>query len=394
VSDAQRGAFAALASVKTQIPEGPVSKATGCRFPSAGIGSAVLVFVSLLFAGCGELPPGKTQIRSVTAEATKTIRNAAGRGTAITTKTERVSFVGMLLQRPGAASITANIHDSKQADSLDKELTQIGQRHGLSVSESKSTDAVQLEFSELGLRTHSIRLQFPAEGEPNAEARPAATAPKLAIIVDDMGSDRESADSLVALHVPLTLSVLPDLTFSKEVADEAAIRGDQVMLHLPMQPESADAPAQPVELRDGMSEQQVRTTLAHMLASVPHAAGVNNHEGSKATSSRELMSDLMPALRERGLFFIDSRTSASTVAYRTAQHFGVRSASRKVFLDDTETRAAIAQQLDLAVTDAQRDGSAIAIGHPHPETISVLREQLPRLRQRGIQLVFASDLAH
>jgi hypothetical protein len=106
------------------------------------------------------------------------------------------------------------------------------------------------------------------------------------------------------------------------------------------------------------------------------------------------MDELMPALHKRGLFFIDSRTTASTVAYNAALHYGVPTASRKVFLDDSLASKAIREQIDLAARDAQREGDAIAIGHPHPETIAALRELLPRLKQQGIQLVFASDLVH
>ena len=131
-----------------------------------------------------------------------------------------------------------------------------------------------------------------------------------------------------------------------------------------------------------------------MLDTVPHAAGVNNHEGSRATADTALMEALMPALRARGLFFIDSRTTAATVAYDTAERSGVRAASRKVFLDDTPERAAILAQLELAARDALHDGSAIAIGHPHPATIAALAEGVPGLEARGIRLVFASDLAH
>jgi polysaccharide deacetylase 2 family uncharacterized protein YibQ len=127
---------------------------------------------------------------------------------------------------------------------------------------------------------------------------------------------------------------------------------------------------------------------------VPHAAGVNNHQGSRATADPALMEALMPELRQRGLFFIDSRTSAATVAYQAAEHSGVRAASRKVFLDDTATREAVLAQLELAARDAQHDGSAIAIGHPHPATIAALAEGVPALEARGIRIVFASELAH
>lgn len=234
------------------------------------------------------------------------------------------------------------------------------------------------------------------EGETRSAHREPAfrSAQRLAIIIDDMGNDRTEDDAVIALPYPVTVSVLPHLPLSTAIADEAARRGDEVMLHLPMQPDSESTAHEAVELRPGMSAKEVRSVFAGMLETVPHAAGVNNHEGSKATADPQLMDALMPALRERGLFFVDSRTTASTVAYNTARRYGVRAASRKVFLDDSLDANAIEKQIDLAVKDADRDGQAIAIGHPHPETIATLRQMLPRLKEHGIQLVFASDLAH
>ncbi len=209
-----------------------------------------------------------------------------------------------------------------------------------------------------------------------------------------MGNDRTADDAVIGLPYRLTVSVLPHLPLSTEIADAAARRGDEVMLHLPMQPDSETTPHETVELRTGMPAAEVRAVVAGMLVTVPHATGVNNHEGSKATADSQLMDALMPALRERGLFFIDSRTTASTIAYEAARRYGVRAASRKVFLDDSLDAKVIEEQIELAVKDANHDGQAIAIGHPHAETIAVLRETLPRLKEHGIQLVFASDLAH
>jgi uncharacterized protein len=209
-----------------------------------------------------------------------------------------------------------------------------------------------------------------------------------------MGNDRRNDESVIALPYALTVSVLPHLPLSAEIADDAAHHGDEVMLHLPMQPDSETTRTESIELRPGMSAGEVKLVLAGMLETVPHVSGVNNHEGSKATADPQLMDALMPALHERHLFFIDSRTTASTVAYDTAHRYGVPAASRKVFLDDSLDLAAIGQQIDLAVRDADRDGEAIAIGHPHPETIEVLHDALPQLKKRGVQLVFASDLVH
>ena len=199
---------------------------------------------------------------------------------------------------------------------------------------------------------------------------------------------------MLALPFPLTVSILPHLPHSADVAEAAHRRGDQVMLHLPMASTNASAKPEAIELRPGMNAEDESQALVAMLDTVPHAAGVNNHQGSLATADAHLMAELMPELRQRRMFFIDSRTTAQTVAYDAAEHAGVRAAFRNVFLDDTPTREAVLQQLKLAARDAQKNGSAIAIGHPHPATLAALKEGLPRLQARGIRLVFASDVAH
>jgi uncharacterized protein len=149
---------------------------------------------------------------------------------------------------------------------------------------------------------------------------------------------------------------------------------------------------EPTELRVGMKSGEVEREVAGMLETVPHAAGVNNHQGSRATADASLMNELMPLLHRRGLFFIDSRTTAATVAYAAAQRAKVPSASRKVFLDDAVSREAVRVQIRLAARDAERNGFAIAIGHPHQATITALAEEIPQLEAHGIRFVFASDV--
>lgn len=149
------------------------------------------------------------------------------------------------------------------------------------------------------------------------------------------------------------------------------------------------------ELRPGMSTPEISGALKEMLESVPYAAGVNNHQGSLATSDAHLMNELMPLLRDRHLFFIDSRTTAATVAFDTARSDGVRAAFRNVpFLDDVRDVTAIRHQLSLAFKDAKEKGEAIAIGHPHPETLRSLGEMLPEAQAQGIRLVHVSELVH
>lgn len=217
---------------------------------------------------------------------------------------------------------------------------------------------------------------------------------RLAIIIDDLGSDRAAAEAIFALGYPLTISVLPNHEHSLEIAQEAHRRGFQVMLHLPMQSIANDTP-EARELHPGMPAAEVAALVDQFLQNVPDAAGVNNHQGSEATADAALMDELMPVLRDRHLFYVDSRTIAASVAYDTAQDFGVRSAFRNVpFLDDVAEVAAVRKQLELALRGAREKGEAVAICHPHPATLQALREVLPQAQAQGVRLVLASELVH
>jgi len=225
-------------------------------------------------------------------------------------------------------------------------------------------------------------------------SRPVISGARLAILLDDVAGDSGAVDAIFSLHYPLTLSVLPNHPRSTEIAEEAHRRGYQIMLHLPME-SVANETAEIQELRPGMSPSEISHVLNSMLRSVPYAVGVNNHQGSLATSDPGLMAELMPLLRAHQLFFIDSRTTAATVAYDSAQSTGVACAFRNVpFLDDVQEIGAIRRQLELAAKDAREKGQAIAIGHPHPTTLRALAEFLPKAEAEGIHLVHASDLVH
>jgi uncharacterized protein len=353
-----------------------------------------LGLVSFFLAGCVKKPPSKSELRSITSEITAAAKRITSGKSEITIRPELSSASAKPVDH-----VFITLPDSSQLPALRQWFSAIARRHSLGLGESSSAGLVRFDFSFRGVPTHTVHVVLPlaARTQPGPARSPrrgsSAASPALAIIIDDLGYDRAAADSLLALPFPLTVSVIPHLPLSSEVAEEAFRRGDQVLLHLPMESEG-EAKQEDIELRPGMSAAEVNEILSGMLETVPHAAGVNNHQGSRATSDPALMEALMPALRDRGLFFIDSRTTPATVAYAIAQRFGVRSASRKVFLDDTPTRAAILAQISRAASDAQRDGSAIAIGHPHPETIAALEDSLPRLESLGFRLVFASDLAH
>jgi polysaccharide deacetylase 2 family uncharacterized protein YibQ len=245
--------------------------------------------------------------------------------------------------------------------------------------------ALEIEIATRGAPAFGAEAQNPAGKAANA---------RLAIIIDDLGSDRAAAESVFALGYPLTISVLPNHEHSLEIAEEAHRRGFQVMLHLPMQSVANETP-EARELHPGMPAPEVAALVDQFLQNVPEAAGVNNHQGSQATADSALMDELMPVLLDRHLFYVDSRTTAATVAYDTAQDFGVRSTFRNVpFLDDVAEVAAVRKQLELALRGAREKGEAVAIGHPHRATLQALREVLPQAQAQGVRLVLASELVH
>jgi len=359
----------------------------------------------LLAAGCRTPGPNAEELREATQEMVAAAQNIASRKSGVTVRPE----MGQAADGSGPVRVADHLEialdKASQAVPLQKALDAVARRHGLTrISGSASDGAFQFEYGFGERRTHLIQLNIATGAEP-AKAAKSQTGLRadsekalLAVIIDDLGYDRAAAEAVLALRFPLTVAVLPNHPLSTGIAEQAHRRGDQVMLHLPMEAESGrgekGAPVESVELRPGMDAGEVDAIVTKMLATVPHAAGVNNHQGSRATADPALMDAVMRALAPRHLFFIDSRTTAATVAYDTAERDGVRAAWRKVFLDDVATRPAVLKQLRLAVHDAQKQGWAIAIGHPHPATIAALAESLPHLEAQGILLVLASDVTH
>lgn len=275
---------------------------------------------------------------------------------------------------------------SKMVQALDAVAT----RHGLTQDPAQeSQNGIKLIFRRSGVATHEIEIVTRAA---RTAGNRAGNVAQLAIILDDLGNDRAAAEAIFALPYPLTISILPNHPHSAEIAEEAHRRGYEVMVHLPMQAASEEKP-EPEELRPGMTAEEVTTLTESLLNAVPYAVGINNHQGSQATSDATLMTELMPLLRERGLFYVDSRTAATTVAYDTARESGVRTAFRNVpFLDDVAEAGAVRKQLEIAIRGAKAKGGAVAIGHPHPATLQALREVLPHAETEGVRLVFASEL--
>ena len=216
---------------------------------------------------------------------------------------------------------------------------------------------------------------------------------RAAIVIDDLGQDLEVARKLVRLRLPLTFSVLPHLPHSTEIAEEAHRTGGEVMLHLPMQPEpGAAAGPGSGEIKVGMRPSDLSRIIEEDLASVPFSAGVNNHMGSRATADPALMTSVMRIFAEHRLYFVDSRTTAASVALDCARRQGIPAFYRSVFLDDTETVAYALEKLREFRRLAEEQNVALAIGHPYPTTLEALAKFSPEFDRADIELVSASQL--
>jgi hypothetical protein len=236
----------------------------------------------------------------------------------------------------------------------------------------------------------------PPPAEQAAPARPPAeraATPRAAIVIDDLGQRLSHLEQLAALDLPLTIAVIPGLPATEATVREASRLGIEMLLHQPMEPreEGGKDPGAGV-LLTAMSPEEVRGRLHEGLAAVPGAVGVNNHMGSRFTEDPGALAALMAELRGRGLFWLDSRTTAATRGAEVARGAGVRALERDVFLDAEVNAAFIHRQLRRLITTARARGSAVGIGHPHPETIAALRELQGELLDSGVTLVSLSAL--
>ena len=231
----------------------------------------------------------------------------------------------------------------------------------------------------------------PQVQQRKARATPPARGPRVAIVVDDLGRSREPLAALERLGVPITCAVLPYEAESRAVAKELAGRRAEFVLHLPMESESGEK-QEPHTLLGRQSERELAAATAAALAELPGVAGLNNHQGSLLTADRRAMRAVLGEVRRRGLYFLDSRTSAESVAFAVARELEVPAAQRQVFLDDDLEREAIRGEFARLLRLAEERGGAIAIGHPHPTTLAVLAEEVPRARAAGFRFVSVSAL--
>lgn len=221
-----------------------------------------------------------------------------------------------------------------------------------------------------------------------------ASAPRVAVIVDDLGARRDVFDPLRDIRRPLTVAILPGLPLSGWTAREAAQAGMEVILDLPMEPyRFPEVDPGPGALLMAMGPQELQAQVGAHLASVPGAVGVTNHMGSRMTEDRARMRTVLEVLAGRRLFLVDGLASNLSVAYDEAKALGLRAGRRQIVVDHAAGEAGDRARWDEVAWWAERRGEVIVIAHGHPLTARLLREYVPRWEARGIRLVPVSQLA-
>jgi len=228
---------------------------------------------------------------------------------------------------------------------------------------------------------------------PKIKAVPAAVRPKIAIVLDDWGYNLNNLHFLNEITYPLTISILPNLSYSSLIAREANNKGLEIILHLPLEP----TPSEVMRLErntilSNMDAEQIKDIFLGDINSIASARGVSNHMGSKLTSDLAAMEVIFREMHKKNLYFLDSMVSKKSVCEKLARKIGVKFTKRDIFLDNENNPAYIKGQINKLKLRALSLGYAIGIGHDRRITLEVLKEVMPQLEKEGFQFVFVSQL--
>lgn len=271
------------------------------------------------------------------------------------------------------------------ADQISRELATAISQHMPQAVVEQGPFPGEISVSFNGRRR--LLLQFPpAPGRRK-------TQPRIVIIMDDLGGNLAMAKALLELNLPVTMAILPNTSHPTETARLAHAKGREVMVHMPMEPQSYPAvnPGRDA-LFVNLDDQEINSRLDHFFTKVPYAVGGNNHMGSLFTEYRQGMDVVLTEMKKRGLFFVDSMTTGNSVGYQEARRLGVPTLVRDVFLDNVRDVDKISQQLQKVVKLAHKKGHAVAICHPHPQTLTALKRFAKDLNREGVQAVSVETL--
>lgn len=214
---------------------------------------------------------------------------------------------------------------------------------------------------------------------------------KISIVIDDLGDNSIIARKMLSLPATMTAAILPHTPHAKLISEFAAANGHDIIMHLPMEATSRPDLLGPGALFANMDKETFLDTFSHSASSIPNLIGFNNHMGSLLTKDREKMQWLMTEAKNQSYFFLDSKTTGSSVAESVADSFGVPAISRDIFLDHRSKNTSIQGQFTRVKQIAARTGQVVVICHPYPETLAFLEENLEVIQQE-FELVGLSSL--
>ena len=215
----------------------------------------------------------------------------------------------------------------------------------------------------------------------------------IVLVIDDFGYRNDNiSDGFLNLSIPITCAIIPGHTASKKFAEKAVSYGKEVIIHMPMESENYSPGEDEYKLLTSMTSELLENKLIQAFESLPEAIGMNNHQGSKATSDSKTMTVLASVLKDRGKYFIDSRTSSLTIGEKTMISFGVPTARRNIFLDNNNDLDRIEEQMNKLANSAKKNGVAVGLGHARKNTLSVIKKVVPDLLDKGFVFQFASQV--
>ena len=215
----------------------------------------------------------------------------------------------------------------------------------------------------------------------------------IVLVIDDFGYRNDNiSDGFLNLSIPITCAIIPGHTASKKFAEKAVSYGKEVIIHMPMESENYSPGEDEYKLLTSMTSELIENKLIQAFESLPEAIGMNNHQGSKATSDSKTMTVLASVLKDRGKYFIDSRTSSLTIGEKTMISFGVPTARRNIFLDNNNDLDRIEEQMNKLANSAKKNGVAVGLGHARKNTLTVIEKVVPDLLDKGFVFQFASQV--
>ncbi|MFC5404153.1 divergent polysaccharide deacetylase family protein [Cohnella soli] len=217
----------------------------------------------------------------------------------------------------------------------------------------------------------------------HAEEKEKPASRQIAVVIDDFGNGMKGTPQMLDLPIKLTVAVMPFLPTTKADAEAAFRKGHDVIVHMPMEPvKGLKSWLGPGAITTDLSDEEIRRRVEAAIAEVPHAIGMNNHMGSKATADARVMKVVLQVCKEKGLFFLDSRTSFKTVVPKVAGELGVTTLRNDVFLDDVYTHSHVMHQISVVKKFIESHDKCIVIGHvgsPGLYTSGALKQAIPEL---------------